>query len=233
MKMKHILFILTGILLLTACSKSEIDTWETKPRVYFTNANDTILFSFYTQPANINEYTVELSVSMAGIITDTDRELTITDLGGSKYNPGSVYEIVSAKLPGQQGSGVVQVKIQKTDNLNRANDTLTFEICASQIFDLGLTKEYWKTAIIMSNILSKPSWWNGRAERYIGYYSDKKMEIIYSVNGAYDLFSSKSNNWDSDEASVMIYKLNRYCIDNQIKYHPEDESVIVFDFRSK
>lgn len=229
--MRHILF-LTGILFLTACSKSGINTWEAKPRAWFTRANDTTLFSFYSQPADINEYTIELPVSVAGIITETEREFTIRDLGGSKYNPGSIYEIVSAKLPERQGAGTVRIRIQKTDNLNRANDTLTFEICASQAFELGLTQEYWKTSVIISNILSKPSWWNGMAERYIGYYSDKKMEIIYTVNGAYELFSSKNNHWNADETAVMIYKLNRYCIDNQIKYNPEDKSVIVFDFRS-
>ena len=58
------------------------------------------------------------------------------------------------------------------------------------------------------------------------------MEIIYTVEGAYELFSSKNHNWDSNEAAVMVYKLNRYCVNNNIKYNPDDENVIVFGFRS-
>ena len=63
--MRNILFIIVLILAMVACSKSEIDTWEAKPRVWFTEASDTLLFSFYSQPEEVKEYVLEIPISMA------------------------------------------------------------------------------------------------------------------------------------------------------------------------
>lgn len=232
--MRNILFIIVLILVMVACSKSEIDTWEVKPRVWFTEASDTLLFSFYSQPEEVKEYVLEIPISMAGMVSETEeRTVTVKNLGGSPFNPGSEYEIISATIPAGDVIGVLRVKVQKTENLNMANDTIGFEICASEVFELGLTEDYWRNAIIISNLLSKPAWWDSGAERVLGYYSDKKMEVIYVVDGAYELFNSGDYGWYDDNVSVMIYKLNRYCKDHNIKYHPDDENVITFDFWSE
>ena len=54
--MKKILYYAIALLLgIMACAESEIETWKAKPRVWFTKANDTIIFSFYSQPAEITE----------------------------------------------------------------------------------------------------------------------------------------------------------------------------------
>ena len=197
--MRNILFIIVLILAMVACSKSEIDTWEAKPRVWFTEASDTLLFSFYSQPEEVKEYVLEIPISMAGMVSETEeRTVTVKNLGGSPFNPGSEYEIISATIPAGEVIGVLRVKVQKTENLNMANDTLGFEICASEVFELGLTEDYWRNAIIISNLLSKPAWWDSEAERVLGYYSDKKMEVIYAVDGAYELFNSGDYGWYDD-----------------------------------
>ena len=215
--MKNILYFTIGFLLImTACSKSEIDTWDARPRVWFTNSNDTTLFSFYTQPEGTTESVVEVPISMAGRVADED--------------PGSRYEIVSAVIPAGEVTGMLQVKVYKTENLEEANDTLNFEICGSEVFEVGLS-DYLHHAIIISSSLAKPSWWDSTADRYVGYYSEKKLEIIYTVLGSDEIFSSASS-WSSDDVQVAIYQLNQYCKKNNIKYHPDDEDVITFDFWS-
>ena len=229
--MKNILYFTIGFLLImTACSKSEIDTWDARPRVWFTNSNDTTLFSFYTQPEGTTESVVEVPISMAGRVADEDRTVTVKDLGSSPFNPGSRYEIVSAVIPAGEVTGMLQVKVYKTENLEEANDTLNFEICGSEVFEVGLS-DYLHHAIIISSSLAKPSWWDSTADRNVGYYSEKKLEIIYTVLGSDEIFSSASS-WSSDDVQVAIYQLNQYCKKNNIKYHPDDEDVITFDFWS-
>ena len=229
--MKHILYFTIGFLLImTACSKSEIDTWDARPRVWFTNSNDTTLFSFYTQPEGTTESVVEVPISMAGRVADEDRTVTVKDLGSSPFNPGSRYEIVSAVIPAGEVTGTLQVKVYKTENLEEASDTLNFEIYGSEVFEVGLS-DYLHHAIIISSSLAKPSWWDSTADRYVGYYSETKLEIIYTVLGSDEIFSSASS-WWSDDVQIAIYQLNQYCKKNNIKYHPDDEDVITFDFWS-
>ena len=199
-------------------------------RVWFTNSNDTTLFSFYTQPEGTTESVVEVPISMAGRVADEDRTVTVKDLGSSPFNPGSRYEIVSAVIPAGEVTGTLQVKVYKTENLEEASDTLNFEIYGSEVFEVGLS-DYLHHAIIISSSLAKPSWWDSTADRYVGYYSEKKLEIIYTVLGSDEIFSSASS-WWSDDVQIAIYQLNQYCKKNNIKYHPDDEDVITFDFWS-
>lgn len=224
--MKHLFAILVLMLAFAACSTDKIDTWDAKPCVWFTEARDTLIFSFYSQPGE-NDYTIEIPISMAGRIADADRAVAVRDLGA--LNPETDYEIVSANIPAGETEGVVSVNVRKTENLNTANDTITIGLIASDVFELGLDTTYWQNTIVVSNTLSKPSWWDSDAERNVGYYSDLKMEIIYTVLGSDEIFSSGSS-WASDEVIIAIYNLNRYCIDNNIKYNPEDETVVQFDF---
>lgn len=227
--MKH-LFLIFLLGTLAACSTNEVDTWNAKPCVWFTEARDTLIFSFYFQPG-AEEYVVEIPISMAGAVADVDRNAVVEDLGSSSFNPGSEYEVVSAIIPAGETEGVVRVNVRKTENLNTANDTLTFAIRASETFDVGLSEEYWQNSVIVSNSLAQPSWWNSDAEMYLGYYSDLKMEIIYTVLGSDEIFSGGDYSiWFSDEVTIAIYRLNRYCIDNNVKYNPEDETVVQFDF---
>lgn len=221
------IFVIVLLLMVGACSKEEIPTWEAKPRVWFTEASDTLVFSFYSQAADVSEYVLEIPISMAGMMDEADREVEVRDLGGRSFNPGSEYEIVSAIIPAGEVSGVLSVNVRRTENLSEANDTISFEILASDVFELGMTEEYWQSTIVVSNNLTQPVWWDSTAESYLGYYSDKKMEIIYTVLGSDEVFCG-DNEWYSDPVYIAIYRLNRYCIDNNVKYNPEDENVIQF-----
>ena len=209
-----------------ACSKSEIDTWSVKPRVWFTGANDTTIFSFYSLPEGTEEHTVEIAISMAGAMENVERVVKVEDLGSR--NEMSRYEI-SAVIPANQTAGVLRVTVHKTENLGNAPDTIGFRICPSEDFEVGL-EENLQNALVISNKLTKPSWWNREAEYNLGYYSDKKMWVIMQVEGAFETLDAGGYRWGDDDIQVLIYKLNRYCKDNNVKYREEDEQVIEFDF---
>ena len=70
-----------------ACSKSEIETWSAKPRASFYMRNDTVSFSFTTQPEGTTEGVVKLGITIAGRLADVDRHIAIKGLGGSPSNP--------------------------------------------------------------------------------------------------------------------------------------------------
>ena len=53
------------------------------------------------------------------------------------------------------------------------------------------------------------------------------------VEGAFDTLNAGGYSWYSDEIKVLIYKLNKYCKDNNVKYSEDDESVIEFDYLTK
>lgn len=227
--MKKITYFAVLLLLgVTACSKSEIDTWSAKPRVWFAVANDTTVFSFYSLPEEVGEHVVEIPISMAGTSTDAERTVKVEDLGSK--NEMSRYEI-SAVIPANRTTGVLRVTVHKTENLKNTPDTLGFRICPSEEFEVGL-EENLQNALIISNKLAKPTWWNARADQNLGYYSDKKMWVIMQVEGAFETLDAGGYNWWDDEIQVLIYKLNKYCKDNNVKYHEDDEDVIKFDFGS-
>lgn len=215
-----------------ACSKSEIATWDAKPRVWFSTANDTTLFVFSSQPEGTTESVVPLKIEIAGKLADTDRSVQVKDLGGSQFTQGTRYEIVSAIIPAGKTRGEVLVKLYKTENLETANDTLTFQIVPSEGFEVGLSDDDLRNVIIVADTWFQPAWWDSSAEGWLGYYSEKKLEIIYTVLGSEELFT-RGLSWTSEEVSVAIYKLNRYCIENNIKYHPDDDEVIQFDTNTK
>ncbi|WP_292271106.1 DUF4843 domain-containing protein [Butyricimonas sp.] len=228
--MKNILYFAVVLLLgAAACSKSEIPTWNEKPRVWFTKANDTTLFSFYSQPEGVEKYTVEIGISMAGGRAATERTVKIEDLGCT--NDTSRYEI-SAVIPANQSAGVLRVTVYKTVNLGNAPDTIGFRICSSEDFEVGLNESL-ENALVISSKLTRPAWWDESAEYNLGYYSDKKMEVIMQVEGAFDILNAGGYSWYSDEIKVLIYKLNKYCKDNNVKYSEDDESVIEFDYLTK
>ena len=211
-----------------ACSKSEVETWSAKPRASFYMSNDTVSYYFTLQPEGTTEDTVKLKIMMAGRIANVDRHVAIKGLGGSPSNPGSRYEIMSAIIPAGKTRGEALIKVFKTENLDIANDTLSFEIVTSEEFEVG-EDDYLRNAVIVSNLWTLPSWWD---KNHLGEYSAKKMEIIYQVLGSTEVFENVEN-WYVDEVKIAIYKLNRYCKDNNVKYNPEDESVIQFESGSK
>ena len=96
-----------------ACSKSDIETWSAKPRASFYMRNDTVSFSFTTQPEGTTEGVVKLGITIAGRLADVDRHIAIKGLGGSPSNPGSRYEIVSAIIPaGKKRGGCLDKSVQ-------------------------------------------------------------------------------------------------------------------------
>lgn len=225
--MKKIYYFAAVLLLgVAACSKSEIDTWNVKPRVWFAGANDTTVFSFYSLPDGVEKHTVEIGISMAGARENAERVVKVEDLGCR--NDSSRYEI-SAVIPANQTAGVLRVTVYKTRNLGNAPDTLGFRICPDEGFEVGL-EGYLENALIISNLLAKPAWWDSDADQNLGYYSDKKMWVIMQVEGAFDTLDGGGYSWWDDEIEVLIYKLNKFCKDNNVKYHEDDENVIEFDF---
>ena len=64
------------------------------------------------------------------------------------------------------------------------------------------------------------------------------MQVIYQVEGACDLFEqigAGAVSWYDDEVEVMVYRLNRYCVDNDIRYDYGSSigEIVVFDFWSE
>ena len=163
---------------------------------------------------------------MAGIRTDAERTVEVEDLGAK--NDTSRYAF-SAVIPAGRETGVLRVTVYKTKNLTNAPDTLGFRICPSEDFEVGL-EGYLENALIISNKLAKPTWWDEDADMELGYYSDKKMWVIMQVEGAFETLDAGGYSWGDDEIVVLIYKLNRYCKENNVKYHEDDENVIEFGF---
>ncbi len=226
--MKKVFYIIVSLLLLAACSKSEIETWDSTPCVWFDSASkDTVIFSFYSLPETVTEYIQEFPITIAGEVSDIDRQVGVKILG--THNPESRYEIVSATIPAGKVDGTVQVKVYKTDNLKTAHDTLGIEIIASADFEVGL-ENYTRRAMVVSNFIARPVWWDMMMEMFVlGSYSDRKLKVIYEVLGSDEYFHEGAFTvMYKEDAAEIIYRLNKYCKDNNIKENPSDSNVISF-----
>ena len=52
------------------------------------------------------------------------------------------------------------------------------------------------------------------------------------VEGAFDTLNGDGYEWYDQEISVLIYKLNRYCKEKNVKYNEDDENVIEFGYKT-
>lgn len=218
MNMNKIFIIISFAFILSACEKQQLDTWNDKGRVWFSNKKEVATFKKFS--SNINEIIHEIPITLAGKIESYNREINIV-VSKDKRNPQTRYEIQTpVVIESGASSALLKVKIFKTDNISQVADTVDFEIKSSNYFDEGLSENL-NCKLVITNKYSKPWWWYDYA---CGVYTESKHEVLFAVFGNdNDIRGSSSESsiywgWYSADALYNLFLLNKYCQDNGLSF---------------
>lgn len=235
--MKQRIYIITIVVCLlticNGCSKEEIGTWQAdKGFVWFT-ASETD-FSF-KNISNINEgesYLVPIPFTTATTKSEKDR---IVEVVVSRQPKDSRTQFkIHTPVTFRAGHIVdtMYVCVVNSAHLNTVHDTIAFTIQASSDFEPGLINNR-TTNLCLYNGYVKPEWWDNKTDYCLGYFSELKMEVLIAVTGSEKLPVS---DWYGIEATYLIFKLNDYVKQNDIRYPADDPNKPgeqpLFDFRS-
>jgi hypothetical protein len=192
----------------SSCSKSEIPTWTDTARIWFAS-KDTTSFTFALYPDSTSKI-INIPLTVAGNVESVDRTFDVSVVSNFR-NSSSKYEIIQPTvIKKDTTSGFLRVRVYKTDNLNIARDTITFQLNNSDDFVVGLTG-YLKGSLIVYNKFVQPTWWNRSATYSLGRYTELKLSIIFKVLGN---ITNTPLSSDKAKRAYNIYMLNKYCTDN-------------------
>ena len=211
---KTIIYSLIFVLIFSSCKKEGLDTWNSNGRVWFTSVSD-VVAQFKKLPETTENLTVEIPLSFAGKIEKFDREVNI-EITKDKRNQLTSYEIVKPILIlSGNTSGILKIKINKTENLLQSADTVNLSLLTSKDLEIGPQNNS-KCRLIIVNKYIKPWWWY---DYQCGIYSEQKHQVLFTVLNSDDDIRGVdsdpvvSRNWTKATSLYNLYLLNKYCVE--------------------
>lgn len=194
--------ILFALILFNACDYDTLMRYEKNPDVYFTDLadastyNDSSLVKFVFMDVNATETHVNISVTVTGKLSNTDRQVAVIADPQSTAKAGVHYEFPSTiTIPAGSARASMSVRIIRSPDLNidkkelllvlslQANDE--FGVDFQTALRSGKNRSLVQYKIYISDILIKPLRW---LDAYYGTYSDKKFLLICEVNNIVPAF---------------------------------------------
>lgn len=212
-----------GLLHISSCDTNEIDKWEEKGFVWFT---DTIQdFTNMLQPdvPEGGQLTISVPLTIASEIADHDRIVNV-EVARQPHDQRTQFEVQSpAVIRAGRITDTLYVKLTNSSHLDVVYDSISLRVIPSSDFEPGI-KSNVITTICLHNGYPRPSWWDEDCEWSFGYFTQLKMQIYVAVTGGTDdPRSSKNASW-YDDLAVEYWKflLNDYIEQNDIRY-PDDD----------
>lgn len=231
MKRKNILLLLFCVLGITACHKSEVETWNNMGAIRFANA-DTTRFTFAYLEGD--ETVLEIPMVLEGEYASRRREVAIK-VAREVSNELTRYEILTpVELEANADTAWLKIKIYRTENLQQERDTLTLQIESSKDLLAG-DKDYLLHTLTLYDRIEEPSWWREpfMGLDYLGEFSELKMQIIQEVFGTTDYFPFDytmlmqfyPDNY-ATEYTYRVYRFKNFVAEN----YPEVEWGYAYDW---
>lgn len=208
---------------LASCSTHDIDQWDTKGFVWFT---DTIVdFTNMTQPdvPMGGTLTAAIPLTIASDVVDYDRTVSV-EVTRQPNDSRTKFNVINpVTIRAGHTCDTMYVEITNSEHLDVVYDSIAFRILPSADFEPGY-KSYQNMTLALHNGYVRPDWWDSWAENYLGYFTQLKMQIFVAVTGGTDDIRSNTSSWSSNDFAVQywVYVLNEYIEKNDIRY-PEDD----------
>ena len=208
---KLLLFAMSLGFAFTACSKEEVELFDTKNTNYiqFVDAStDTSAFSFMFHPevADGGSYDLAIPVKILGLAHDVDREFKIEVIAEATSAETKHFALPeSFVMRAGMYEDTVFIKLYRTPDLKTSEVSLGIRIIDNAKFLAGVY-DYRERHWVISDKIAQPEWWNSTVvSTYLGSYSDKKYDLLIRVTGVSD-WSELS----ADEMRFMALQLKRY-----------------------
>lgn len=192
---KNIFYVFMLGMLLSACKKNNISTYESADNIYLNYYDNkgifdtsAVSYSFSTSPGLASD-TIWVPVVIAGKREHRDRQfiLSIVDtattaIKDKHYEPLKAFYV----MPADSGKIRVPVIIKNIDqDLASKSVALTFRLVGNSDFKEGLPVKLRTKKLIYSNRLERPSWWM-YWQGQLGEYS-RVTHQLFLISGGKDL----------------------------------------------
>lgn len=209
--MRKYIFYIIGILLIGACSKDEIEVFNTTKQYLFFEKSyaDSITYSFFYYPDSTS-LTVPIGIKLIGNTANYDREFKLSvDTKNSTVESRHYTFPEKFLFRANRVVDTVYVKINNAADLREKSVRLVLKIEENALFLPG-QYEYTRNVIRFSDIIAPPEWWNQTIiDSYLGPYTEKKFREFMKVTGVGDL---------SDKSPDDIWYLSR-----SFKYYLQEQ----------
>lgn len=178
----------TGILFLTlllaACEKKDLMSFQLEPKVYIykdnrTTNNDSILYSFAVKPDALMTDTIRIPIRIMGEAASSERKVNYSVVADQSDALPVNYELLPASIPANSFSSVIPVKIMRTADLKTREYRLLIRINNSEGLTTGVDNQL-SYLIRINDFLSKPASWS---DSYFGKYSAVKFALLIRETG--------------------------------------------------
>lgn len=183
---------------LSGCQEEQIPTYDVSTHyLHFEDKwDESVRFSFRTRPG-VEEYTLKIPVILIGTALQQDEEYTVRVVNsdapyvnGDKeyYTTASddVFSLGATVFHKGLYSDVLEVSLKNVPELQEEK-CIVLRIEPDAGFKQGPV-DYLTSVIYVSDILSRPDWWNSDFETiFLGPYSDIKYENFIIATGVSDL----------------------------------------------
>ncbi|WP_418991080.1 DUF4843 domain-containing protein [Alistipes sp.] len=174
--------------LIGGCNKSEVETFESQNRIWFTQKisikNEWIYLneqehSFALYPGK-NSIKVPFQVNLMGDLADYDREFKVVAVDSLTTAVDSEYEVSSSVLRADQTIDTLWVRLIKSARLDNEEVKLTLYMAENENFAPGYSNSL-QVTVSFSNKPVQPEWWTDEMSQiFLGPYSEKKFVALFT-----------------------------------------------------
>src|SRR5688572_7594034 len=190
--MKKLIYIagifIISMLLLNACSKKDVTTYQQDARVYFripgqfdaTVSRDSLLYSFPFHPTATEQDTIWFEACVMGNATPTDREIGIRiDMAGTTAKENVDFKFLNKMVPAGAFKVAIPIVIYKTAAIKDSFVRLQLSVLENQNFKVGYDR-YAKAVFIWGDKFLKPDNWDNSnyAQAFGSPFSQKRTRFI-------------------------------------------------------
>ncbi len=226
MKKSIYLLLLITAVLQTACSKDEVEVFDSNNYIYFNvdakddEAYPSLSWTFTFMDASVKSDVYEIPVKFAGRYLDKDAmfEWKVVDSLTTAI-AGAHYEEIAPEeqtIQADKSEGVLKIKLLRTADMQNKSYDLVLQLVANDNFQVGPVDEI---KITITDQLVRPDWWVYTPyERFLGTYSLMKLRLWLEFMGVEDgsnpFESEQYVMWADYGTGNFIYKLYK---DGEVK----------------
>ncbi len=237
------------ILALSACSKEEVDKYDTSRTALNiwvgTEAGAVYESVTYNYSYAYEEGSITFYAQLTGMPEDHDRTFQLEPFGGDSATMANTIRTEDYILPAGEVSGTYQVhfntQLLSSPNLFAEKDgTIHFRLKENNDFEVG-TENHQQFTVILKNYLAKPDNWDNAnfpripLSRYFGTYSRVKYQFMIEVLGLIDFEINYNTQTAYDEqlnvvSSVYAVHLQQLMQKALLEYNESHEEPLTDEF---